>query len=153
MGGYSSKEAADIAAKLMDEFVMAHCEIDVASSCNLDELSIAFALFILKNHGIRRKLCCLFDEPDLLREQQDKKWILQPVYNFRKWHYIAEKALRSKLAHVHFLSVGSNTVVLGIRIKRLPENVIARSQGSHIILQDRGDATVDYIMKPFRAWF
>lgn len=145
MGGEQSRLDMTCYKDAVDAFLMNHCEIDTSVACDLDELSIAFAFFLLTQKDIRRKISTALNEPCTYRLPH-----MCFLYDMEKWKAVSKDCLCFHLSSrngIHVLAIGRE-MVLGVRIAQWPScNDIAILEGKLINIADKTGAACDYVMK------
>lgn len=149
MGVSKSKLDVDVSVlgDVVDNFLKTCCEMNVSSSCRLDDLSLAFALYILQQRSLRRDLSSKLNEPTFYQLFPKEDALL--AYNIIKWQGLAERCLIYHLTGNGIHLVLPVRMLLGLKIQQWPNSDIECCRNSFVVIKDLEGAATDYVMKPF----
>ena len=111
-----------------------------ASSCRLDDLALALALFILQQDSLRRDLSGKLNEPGFCRMLPKEKALI--AYNITKWKELAEECLTYNLKGDGVHLILPMRIILGLHIRNWPISEVVRCKGNMVVIKDAtGPAT------------
>lgn len=150
MGQNNSSSTLDICGMrpVVDDFLAACCHVESTTACQLNDLALALALFMLQQPNVRRDLAGRLDEPNYSHGRS----VNGVVYDLHVWHNIARRCLLHHLPRYHGIHIVSGApgyiVTLGVRVEKWPSSV-TKTDGRWVIIVDTGGAATDFLTKPF----
>ena len=116
-------------------------------ACQLDDLALALALFMLQQPNVRRDLAGRLDEPKYSYGRSTNG----VVYDLHIWHGIARRCLLHHLQRYHGIRIVSGApgyiVTLGVRVEKWPSSV-TKADGRRVMIADTGGAATEFLTKP-----
>ena len=86
------------------------------------------------------------NEPEFCRVFSKEKVLL--AYDITKWQKLAEQCLTYYLNGDGIHLILPMRIILGLQIRKWPNNEVVRCKGNMVVIKDATGATTDYIMKP-----